>query len=110
MKELRLTLDDALYERAERLAARRGFGLDEFLRDYLVSQTPSEGEAEDAYEARMNLVAMARRQDIPRRLIPWNREELYERGVSGHERDRLRGFGSDGGPSEVGQGGDPHGA
>jgi hypothetical protein len=107
MKLVSISIDDALLERAERLAADRGVSVETMVRDLIARETGA--ETEDAYRARMEMVAMARRADIPRRLIPWTREELYERGVSGYERDRLRGVGSGGGSGEVGDGGGDHG-
>ncbi|MBP7001223.1 hypothetical protein [Amaricoccus sp.] len=106
MKSIRI--DDALFERAERIAATRGVSVEDMVRDLIARETG--GETAAAYKARMELVELARRPDVPRRLIPWTREELYERGVSGHERDRLRGHGAEGGPGEVGEGGGDHGA
>jgi len=99
-------IDDGLFERAERLAVERGLSVDDLVADVMAKVTA--GESPEAYRARMDLVDMARRADVPRRIIPWTREELYERGVSGHERDRLRGDGSEDGAGEVGEGRGDH--
>ena len=107
MKNVTISIDDAMLERAERLAAERGVSVESMVRDLIARETGT--ETEDAYRARMELVEMARRPDIPRRLIPWSREELYDRGVSGYERDRLRGHGSEGGTGQVGKGDGDHG-
>jgi hypothetical protein len=80
-------IDDADFERASRIAAARGVSVEELVRGLLAEEA--------AAEARREMGEMARRPDIPRQMIPWTREELYERGVSGYERDPLRG-GKDG--------------
>ncbi len=89
MKIVSFSIDDALLSRAERLAAERGVSVEEMLRDLLARETAPDADA--AAKARRRMGEMARRPDIPRRMIPWTREELYDRGVSGYERDHLRG-------------------
>ena len=76
-------IDDADFERAVRIAAARGVSVEELVHELLA------GEA--AAQARREMGEMARRADIPRHMIPYTREELYDRGVSGYERDPLRG-------------------
>jgi hypothetical protein len=106
MKRVTFEIDEALLAKAEQWAAMRGLTVDELVADLVAKVTG--GETPEAYRARMEMVEMARRPDIPRRVIPWTREELYERGVSGHERDRLRGHGPDTDTGEVGDGGGNH--
>jgi hypothetical protein len=96
-------IDDDLFQRAERLAVQRGLSVDDLVSDLVAKVTG--GETPDAYRARMEMVEMARRPDVARRLIPWTREELYDRGFPGYERDRLRGDSPDGGSGEMGEGG-----
>jgi len=111
MKQVTISIDDALYDRTAKAAGAQGKSIDELMRGLLereVGPMRGNGETEDAYHARMELVAMARRTDIPRRLTPWTREELYDRGVSGYERDRVRRLGPDGGPAEMGESGGDH--
>jgi hypothetical protein len=90
MKTVRI--DDADFERATRIAAARGVSVEELVHE-LLARAGSTSDA--AAEARRQMGEMARRPNIPRRLIPWTREELYDRGISGYERDPLRG-GEDG--------------
>jgi hypothetical protein len=81
MKSVRI--DDADFERAARIAAARGVTVEELVHGLLADEA--------AAEARREMGEMARRPDIARQMIPWTREELYDRGVSGYERDHLRG-------------------
>jgi NifB/MoaA-like Fe-S oxidoreductase len=106
MKNVTLSIDDHVLARARKLAAERGTSVNQMVRDYLARETST--ETQDAYLARMEMAEMARRGGPPRTLLPWTREELYDRGVSGYERDRLRGLGTDGGPGEAGEGGGDH--
>jgi hypothetical protein len=108
MKNVTLSIDDRVLDRARKLAAERGTSVNQMIRDYLARETAT--ETEDAYRARMEMVEMARRADVPRTLLPWTREELYDRGVSGYERDRVRGDGAGGGSGEMGGGGGDHAA
>lgn len=89
MKRVTFEIDEALLVRAERLAAARGVSVGVMVAELLAREADAESAA--AAEARREMGEMARRPDIPRRMIPWTREELYERGVSGYERDPLRG-------------------
>jgi hypothetical protein len=89
MKRVTFEIDEALLARAERLAAARGVSVQTMLTELLAREAA--GDTDAAAVARREMGEMARRHDIPRRIIPWTREELYDRGVSGHERDRLRG-------------------
>jgi hypothetical protein len=109
MKRVTFEIDEALLVRAEQLAAARGVSVQTMLTELLARETALSTETEDAYRARMEMVEMARRPDIPRQLIPWTREELYDRGVSGYERDRLRGHSSEGGTGQVDKGDNDHG-
>ncbi len=89
MKRVTFDIDDALLAQAERLAAERGVSIGSMLHDLLARET---GAAKDAgSDARRRMGEMARQTDIPRRMIPWTREELYDRDVSGYERGDLRG-------------------
>lgn len=106
MKNVTLSIDDRILELARKLAAERGTSVNRMIREFLARETNF--ETDEQYRSRMRLVELAGRPDIPRRLTPWTREELYDRGVSGYERDRLRGLGADSGPAEVGEGGGDH--
>jgi hypothetical protein len=79
VKQVTISIDEALLARAELLAAERGVSVEEMIRNLLTRETSA--ESEDAYRARMEMVAMARRPDITRRLIPWTREETN--GITG---------------------------
>jgi hypothetical protein len=89
MKRVTFEFNEALLLRAEQLAAARGVSVQMMVRDLIARETAADAEA--AAAARRRMGEMARRADIPRRLIPWTREELYDRGVSGYERPDVRG-------------------
>jgi len=109
MRRVTFEIDETLMARAERLAAARGVTVETMLTELLTREMAPESETSEAYRARMEMVEMARRPDIPRKLVPWTREELYDPGVSGNERDRVRGGSAKGCSGEVGQGGDNNG-
>lgn len=94
-REVRISLDDALYERAEKLAAERGVSVEEMLRNLLAGEAG--GETEDAYRARMEMVEMARKATGGLGGWKWNREELYaeRERVSRYQRPDLRGDGDE---------------
>lgn len=95
MKHLTIGVDDAMLERAERLAHERGTSVDRMILDYLARETA--GETEEAYRARMEMVAMAQNATGGLGGWKWNREELYaeRERVSRYERPDLRSDGNE---------------
>jgi len=95
MKNVTLSIDDHVLERARKLAAERGTSLNQMIRDFLARETST--ESEDAYRARMEMVEMARRATGGLGGWKWNREELYaeRERVSRYQRPDLRGDGDE---------------
>jgi hypothetical protein len=104
MKNVTLSIDDQVLERARKIAAERGTSVNQMIRDYLARETPT--ETEDAYRARMALVDLAKKSH--RGMIgEWDREEAYAERFSRYERADLRGDIGDDASSQVeGRGGD----
>jgi hypothetical protein len=88
MKNVTLSIDDRVLDRARKLAAERGTSVNQMVRDYLARETATETEA--AYRARMEMVEMARNSHRGM-LGEWNREEAYAERLSRYERPDLRG-------------------
>jgi hypothetical protein len=101
MKNVTLSIDDKVLERARRLAAERGTSVNRMIREFLARETGT--ETEDAYRARMELVELARNSH--RGMTgPWSREEAYADRLSRYERLGLRGDRGDDGMGEVADG------
>jgi hypothetical protein len=95
MKNVTLSIDDHVLERARKLAAERGTSVNQMIRDYLARETST--ETESAYRARMEMVEMARQAAGGLGGWKWNREELYaeRERVSRYQRHDLRGDGDE---------------
>jgi hypothetical protein len=88
MKNVTLSIDDHVLDRARRLATERGTSVNQMIRDFLARETDT--ETEDEYRSRMELVELARNSH--RGMTgPWSREEIYAERLSRHERPGLRG-------------------
>ena len=87
MKNVTLSIDDRVLDRARKLAAERGTSVNQMIRDYLARETST--ETDSAYRARMEMVEMAR--NAHRGMIgEWSREEAYAERLSRYERPDLR--------------------
>lgn len=86
MKTVIIALEDELYESASREAARRRKTLGDFLRDlFLPGLQRGNNEAEDGATTLKSLWALADARAMTSGSAgPLNRDELYERGLSGH--------------------------
>ena len=95
MKNVTLSIDDQLLDRARKLAAERGTSVNRMIREFLARETGT--ESEDAYRARMEMVEMARKATGGLGGWKWNREEIYaeRERVSRYERPDLRGDGDE---------------
>jgi hypothetical protein len=58
MKNVTLSIDDHVLDRARKLAAERGTSVNQMIRDFLARETG--GETEEQYRSRMRLVELAR--------------------------------------------------
>jgi hypothetical protein len=98
-------IDDADFERAERLAERRGISVAELFHAFLA--VAGTDETPEAYQARMRLVELAlnSRHGMKGK---WNREEAYAERLSRYEHFGLRGDREGDRPGEVENGGGDH--
>jgi hypothetical protein len=88
MKNVTLSVDDHVLDRARKLATERGTSVNQMIRDFLARETGS--ETEEQHRSRMRLVELARRSHHGM-TGPWSREEIYAERLSRHERAGLRG-------------------
>lgn len=86
MKIVTISLEDELYETASLQAARSRKTLGEFLRDlFLSGLRRGDKTAQDGAAALKTLWELADARPVtPGSVGPLNREELYERELSGH--------------------------
>ncbi|MDH4453740.1 MAG: hypothetical protein QE570_11245 [Verrucomicrobiota bacterium] len=86
MKIVTISLEDELYENASAQAAKSRKTLGEFLRDlFLSGLRRGDKAAQDGATTLKTLWELADARPVaPGSVGPLNREELYERGLSGH--------------------------
>ncbi len=102
MKNVTLSIEDHVLDRARKLAAERGTSVNQMVRDFLAREAGVETEAQ--YRARRELVELARNSDHGMDW-KWNREEIYAERLSRFERIGLRGSDENERAEEVGTGG-----
>jgi hypothetical protein len=101
MKNVTLSIDEHVLDRARKLAAERGTSVNQMVRDFLAREAGVETEAQ--YRARMELVELARNSNRGMDW-KWNREEIYAERLSRLERIGLRGDDQNERAEEVGTG------
>jgi hypothetical protein len=86
MKIVTISLEDELYENASAQAAKSRKTLGEFLRDlFLSGLRRGDKAAQDGATTLKTLWELADARPVASGSVgPLNREELYERGLSGH--------------------------
>jgi hypothetical protein len=86
MKNVTISLEDELYETAQMQAAKSRKSLGEFLRDVFMSGLRSGDKAvKDGSNTLTALWDLADARPVtPGSAGPLNRDDLYERGLSGH--------------------------
>jgi hypothetical protein len=98
MKNVTLSIDDHVLDRARKLAAERGTSVNQMVRDFLSRETGS--ETEEQYRSRMRLVELARNSH--RGMTgAWSREEAYAERLSRYQRAGLRGDRGENGAGEA---------
>lgn len=88
MKNVTLSIDDRLLDRARRLAAGRGTSVNRMIREFLAREVATEEDA--SARARRRMGELSRQARSPASDWKWDREEAYADRLSGYERDRLR--------------------
>ena len=89
MKNVTLSIDDRLLDRARRLAAGRGTSVNRMIREFLAREVATEEDA--AARARRRMGELSRLARPPTTDWEWNREEAYADRLPRHERPDLRG-------------------
>jgi hypothetical protein len=99
MKNITLSVDDAVLAAVRRYASERNTTVNGLVRDYL---TQLATQTDRVAKARRRLKELSEEATMDRGNWTWNREELYERSgmLPRHEHPSLRSFQEPGGPGE----------
>lgn len=99
MKNITLSVDDAVLAAVRKYAAEQNTTVNGLVRDYLTRLAEQNGRAA---QARARLKALSQEATFDRGSWEWDRDDLHERGrvFPRHEHTSLRGFQESGGPDE----------